>query len=190
MSKSSAAGDEHGLRAHLFVGEPPEPMLQAGRAVYAAAFGQPPYDEGPEQADGFVARVRRYASERHGVRLVIVADDAGPTGLGLAVLARPGDWWRDRAAEAVGDQASRWIKELCLEVVHLAVHPRAQGRGLGKLAHDLLIAGSPASTAILACNPVAERARRLYAARGWTTVAEGFQPGGGPGGSLLMARDI
>jgi GNAT superfamily N-acetyltransferase len=179
------------VQAHLFSGEPPEPMLAAGRAVYAAAFGQPPYHEGPEQADGFVARVRRYASERDGVRVVIVTDDEGPTAVGLAVLARPGDWWRDRAAEAAGDDAAkRWMGELCVEVVHLAVDPRAQGRGLGKLAHDLLIAGSPAPTAILACNPVAERAHRLYTDRGWTTIAEDFQAGGGPGGSLLMARDI
>ncbi|MFC7277557.1 GNAT family N-acetyltransferase [Paractinoplanes rhizophilus] len=191
MSKSTAAEAEHGLQAHLFLGEPPGEMLAAGRAVYAAAFGRPPYHEGPEQADGFVARVRRYASERDGVRVVIVTDDAGPIGLGLALLARPGDWWRDRAAEAVGDdRADRWMGDLCLEVVHLAVHPRAQGRGFGKLAHDLLIAGSPAATAILACNSLAEPACHLYARRGWTAVAERFSAGGGPGDSLLMARDI
>ena len=97
---------ERGLRAHLFVGEPPEPMLAAGRVVYAGAFGRPPYDEGPERADGFVVRVRRYASERDGVRVVIVEDDAGPTGLGLAVLARPGDWWRGRLRTNLGNVAT------------------------------------------------------------------------------------
>jgi GNAT superfamily N-acetyltransferase len=165
------------MRANLFFGEPPAPALRAARAVYAAAFGRPPYNEGARQADDFVSRVLRYAVERDGVRLVLVDEAA----IGLAVLARTGDWWRDRAAEAA--RSERWVGDLCLEVVHLAVHPDRQGQGLGRLAHDLLIAGSPAPTALLTCDPRAEAARALYRGRGWTTI-------GRLGTSDLMARDL
>jgi GNAT superfamily N-acetyltransferase len=172
------------MKAELFIGEPPEQAIDSARAVYAAAFGRPPYHEGPEQADEFVSRLRRYAEERDGLRLALVDDVA----VGLAVLARPGDWWRDRAAEAVGpDPAHRWLGDLCLEVVHLAVHPGAQGLGLGKLTHDLLLAGSPAPTAVLACNPRATPAYGLYQSRGWTTLTESLPFGGS---SFLMARDL
>jgi GNAT superfamily N-acetyltransferase len=165
------------MRANLFFGEPPAAAAETARAVYAAAFGRPPYNEGPQQAEDFVSRIFRYAATRDGVRLVLVDEAA----IGLALLARPGDWWRDRAAEAA--RSPRWIGDVCLEVVHLAVHPDRQGEGLGKLAHDLLIAGSPAPTAILACDPRAEPARALYRGRGWTAI-------GRLGTSDLMARDL
>jgi GNAT superfamily N-acetyltransferase len=161
------------MEANLFLSRPPEHALEAAREIYAAAFGQPPYGEGPEQAEQFLSRVSRYASERDGFRLVLIKRAA----IGLAVLARPGDWWRDRAAELyeVGD--------LCLEVVHLAVHPSQQRRGWGKLAHDILIAGSPAPRALLTCDPRAAAAQALYRGRGWAPVAK-------LGSSDLMARDL
>lgn len=173
------------MRADLFIDEPPSAAVEAARGLYAAAFGRPPYNEGPQQADDFVSRLRRYAAERDGLRLVLVEEAA----FGVAVLARPGDWWRDQAAGF--DESGRWIGDLCLEVVHLGVHPDRQGRGFGKLAHDLLIAGSPAPTAILACNPRAVAAGHLYRSRGWTTLTEEFPYGGGPGAhSHLMARRL
>jgi GNAT superfamily N-acetyltransferase len=176
------SGEDGCVLAQLVMQEPSGPTLEAARTVYAAAFGQPPYREGPEQVAAFVDRVRRYARERDGLRLVLVDDD-GPAGLGLAVLARPGDWWRDRAAETVGpQQAERWMPSPCLEIVHVAVHPERQRKGIGRLVHDLLIAGTPAPTAILSCNPEAEPARRLYARRGWRVLAGGA--------ALLMGRDL
>ena len=45
--------------------------------------------------------------------------------------------------------ADRRLGESCQEIVHLAVAPGAQGRGVGRLAHGVLIAGCPAPTAVL-----------------------------------------
>jgi GNAT superfamily N-acetyltransferase len=178
------------VEAHLLTGDPPGGVLDAARSVYAAAFAQAPYDEGPAEADAFVERTRRYARDRDGPRLALV-EAGGPVGVGLAVLARPGDWWRDRAAAAVApDDARRWIGAECLEVVHVAVHPRAQGRGLGRLVHDLLIAGRPAATGILACDPAAGPARGLYTARGWRVLTDRFDAAGAGRTALLMARQL
>jgi GNAT superfamily N-acetyltransferase len=154
-----------GVDARLLTTEPPADLLDNAESVYAAAFAEAPYREGPAEAAAFRARVLRYAAERDGFRLVVV-DDAGPAGVGLAVLARPGDWWRDRVAAALDPDpdadpdaalAGRWLGDACLEVVHLAVHPRARGRGLGRLVHDLLIAGAPAPTAVLPAIPAPNR---------------------------------
>jgi GNAT superfamily N-acetyltransferase len=177
------------MDAYLLTQEPTRELLDTARSVYAAAFAQAPYGEGPDQAPAFVDRVRRYARERDGLRVVVVDDD-GPAGIGLAVLTRPGDWWRDRAAEAIpAPDAERWMGTACLEVVHLAVHPRVQGSGIGRLVHDILIAGTPAPTAILACNPAAAPARRLYAGRGWQVLTDSLPTGDGRA-ALLMGRRL
>jgi hypothetical protein len=72
--------------------------------------------------------------------------------------------------------------------VHLAVHPRAQGGGVGGLVHDVLIAGTPAPVGRLACNPLAEPARRLYSGRGWRVLTERLPAGDAM--VLLMARRL
>jgi GNAT superfamily N-acetyltransferase len=177
------------MDAYLLTQEPGGELLDMARSVYAAAFAEAPYGEGPDQASAFVDRVRRYARERNGLRVVVVDHD-GPAGMGLAVLARPGDWWRDRAAQAISkSDAERWLGSVCLEVVHLAVHPRVQGGGIGRLVHDILIAGTPAPTAILACNVAAAPARRLYAGRGWQVLTDSFPAGDGRA-ALLMGRRL
>jgi GNAT superfamily N-acetyltransferase len=109
--------------------------------------------------------------------------------MALAVLAGPGTWWRDQVAEAVLEHAERWLGERCLEIVHVAVTPAAQGRGVGRLVHDVLIAGSPAPTAVLSCHPEAVPAQRLYLSRHWTVLTKSFQLGGNVP-HWLMARDL
>jgi GNAT superfamily N-acetyltransferase len=170
----------------------PEELAEAA-AVYASAFGQPPYYEDAEQAAAFTERVLRYARERDGFRFATARDEDGRlTGVALAVLARPGDWWRDRAAAALPDaDAARWLGDLCLEVVHVAVEPAVQHHGIGTLVHDALISGRPAPAGVLSCHPDAVPAQRLYLRQGWTLLTKEFRTGGpGQPGYWLMARDL
>jgi ribosomal protein S18 acetylase RimI-like enzyme len=172
----------------------PDPgELAEATAVYAAAFSEPPYREHEQQAAAFAERVRRYAGERDGFRFVTSRDEDGRlTGLALAVLARPGDWWRDRAAAALtDDDVRRWLGDLSLEVVHVAVQPALQHRGIGRRLHGALISGRPAPTGVLSCHPDAEPAQRLYLSQDWTLLTEQFRTGGPDQlGYWLMARDL
>lgn len=119
-----------------------------------------------------------------------VRDSGRLAGLALAILARPGDWWRDKAAAALPEaDASRWLGEVCLEVVHVAVLPAAQRQGVGRLMHDALISGRPAPTGVLSCDPKAIPAQRLYLERGWLKLTDQFSSGNGPA-YWLMARDL
>ena len=171
---------------------PEAALLGEACAVYAAAFRQAPYHEDEHQAAGFAERVRRYAAERDGFRLALARDGDGPlAGVALAVLARPGDWWRDTAAAALSAQdARRWLGDLCLEVVHVAVRPDVQRQGVGTLLHDALISGAPAPTGVLSCHPDARAAQRLYLGRDWTLLTEAFRTAEGQPGYWLMARDL
>jgi GNAT superfamily N-acetyltransferase len=169
----------------------PGPLAEAA-AVYAAAFGQAPYHEDEQQAAAFSERVLRYARERGGFRFATArGDDGHLAGLALAVLARPGDWWRDRAAAALtGQDARRWLGDLCLEVVHVAVRPAVQRQGAGTLVLDALISGAPAPTGVLSCHPDARPAQQLYRSQGWALLTESFRTAEGQPGYWLMARDL
>lgn len=166
--------------------------LAEATAVYAAAFREAPYREDERQAEAFAERIRRYAGERDGFRLALARDDEGRlAGLALAVLARPGDWWRDTAAAALtGEDVRRWLDGLCLEVVHVAVPPALQHRGIGTRLHDALISGRPAPTGVLSCHPDAIPAQRLYLRQGWTLLTEEFRTAPGQLRYWLMARDL
>jgi hypothetical protein len=152
-------------------------LVEAGR-VYAAAFEAPTVDGAEDPAaisaeiERFCERVEHYAGDRDGFRLATVRDDDGlVAAIGLAVLARPGDWWRDHVARALGPEGERrFLGELCLEVVHIAVLPKRQRNGFGGRVHDVLVGGAPAPRAVLSCHDQALPARRLYEGRGWVSV--------------------
>jgi len=162
---------------NLTTSMPATDTLHEALAVYQAAFARPPYGEKAEMAGEFAERVQRYAREREGFRLVTARKGDGQMiAVALAVLARPGGWWRDQVASAIPQSlADRWLGELCQEVVHLAVIPDAQGHGVGRLVHDVLIAGRPAPTAVLSVHPQAGPAQRLYQSRGWTILTKEFR---------------
>jgi len=171
---------------------PEASTLRAAVAVYHAAFAQPPYGETAEMAEEFAERVHRYAREREGFRLVTAyGDDGRMIALALAVLARPGDWWRDKVAGAIRQPlAGRWLGDPCQEIVHLAVVPDAQGQGVGRLIHDVLTAGRPAPTAVLSVHPKAEPAQRLYEGRGWTVLTKEFRTQPGQLAYWVMGRSL
>ncbi len=179
------------MQVELITSRPGADLIRDARAVYAAAFAQAPLGETAEQAAGFDERVHRYAAQRDGFRLTVARGDDGQlAGVALAVLARPGDWWRDKAAAALTPaEVSRWLGDVCLEVVHVAVRPGAQRQGIGRKMHDMLISGRPAPTGVLSCDPQAVPAQRLYLERGWRKLTGDFRTGDGPA-YWLMARQL
>ena len=158
----------------LYAAHPPPAVVDGSVAVYAAAFGQPPYRESAADAEMPRERIARYAGHA-GFRLPVAVDLAGRIGgFALAVRAYPGDWWRDRVADAIGPELSaRWLQPGVLEVVHLAVDPAVQRRGIGR---DLLASlcdsfgASGPGTAVLSCDPAAVAAQHLYLSLGWHVI--------------------
>ena len=168
---------------------PDAAAIDAAGDAYLATFSQPPYRETETDRAGFIDRVRRY-SARPGFRLGLALDGGQVVGLGLAVIGRPGDWWRDQVASRIGtEDTARWLGSACLELVHLAVVPGRQGEGIGGRLHDRLIEGAAVPTAILSVHPAAEPARALYANRGWRPLRDPLPMGDGPPPALLV-RDL
>jgi GNAT superfamily N-acetyltransferase len=170
---------------------PPEPVLDGCVTVYRAAFGQPPYDEPPGEAGQLRDRVARYAG-RDGFRLpVLSGPDGAPAGFALGVTAHPGDWWRDKVAAAVGAAAAlRWLGPSCLEIVHVAVLPGEQRRGIGRRLMAALLAPPVPPTGVLSCHPAADSAQNFYLALGWQVITDGFRLQPGQAGYWLMGLDL
>ncbi len=154
----------------LYTAQPPPQVTDGCVAVYAAAFGQPPYAEPPADAELLRERVARY-SGRDGFQFPVATEEHGRvTGFALAVGAYPGDWWRDQVAAAIGPELSaRWLPPGVLEVVHVAVDPALHRRGIGR---QLLasLTGECAAAAVLSCDPAALPAQQLYLSHGWQVI--------------------
>jgi ribosomal protein S18 acetylase RimI-like enzyme len=170
---------------------PPDPVLDGCVAVYRAAFGQPPYEEPSGEAEQLRDRVSRYTG-RDGFRLPVAAGpDGRVAGFALAVTAHPGDWWRDKVATAVGGEAAqRWLGPSCLEIVHVAVVPGEQRRGIGRQLMTALLAPPRPGTGVLSCHPDATAAQNFYLAQGWQVITAGFRLQPGQPGYWLMGIDL
>jgi GNAT superfamily N-acetyltransferase len=157
--------------------------------AYLDVFSLAPYDETEDDRAAFVDRVQRMG-RRHGFRLIVAWDGEIAAGLGLAAVAHPGDWWRDRVAECLEQgEVDEWLGDACLELVHLAVRPPRQGNGIGGAIHDALLEGVSAPTAVLTVHPAAAPARRLYARAGWIVLRDAVTVGVSRD-VVLMARRL
>ena len=164
---------------------PGDALLARVGDAYLDAFSRPPYLEQEAARQELFERLRRY-EPRDGFRLVLAEEDGDVVGLALAVVGHPGDWFRDRVAEQLEPaEIAAWLGDACLELVHLAVRPAREGRGIGGALHDAALAGAPADTAILTVHPEAERARRLYEQRGWQVLRDSVSIGASDGVALL-----
>jgi ribosomal protein S18 acetylase RimI-like enzyme len=157
----------------VYESQPPPEVVDGCVAVYAAAFGLPPYGETTADAELLRERIARYAG-RDGFCLPVATAPGGQvTGFALAARAWPGDWWRDQVATAIGpDLTARWLPGGVLEIVHVAVDPARQRAGTGRSLLACLTARITDSlpAGVLSCDPGAVPARQLYLSAGWQVI--------------------
>jgi len=169
---------------------PASSIVESCVGIYRAAFGEPPYSESAAQAGELVERLRRYAA-RSGFSVPIVHRDGRPVGFALAVTALPGDWWREKVADALGrSRSARWLGSACLEIVHVAVLPDVRRQGVGSQLLGALTSRATTRTALLSCHPLAGAARGLYLGAGWQTLMTDFRTQPGQPSYWLMAKDL
>ncbi|MFG3039232.1 GNAT family N-acetyltransferase [Streptomyces sp. NPDC048330] len=154
------------------------------RAVYADAFGGPPWNEGPDQADHYL---RRLAEDvvRPGFVAAVALD--GDTVVGWAVgWTTPDPFPTDRSypriAAALGDvRTSAWLGG-ALEVDELAVASRARGTGVGARLLEAVTADRADGRCWLLTSVAARDAVAFYRREGWSQITHPA-----PGGAGLAA---
>lgn len=163
---------------HLTAAEANE-RINEFKAVYAAVFSQPPYNEGPEMADKFVGWVRDESTEP-GFDFVEAVDAGVPVGFAYGYAQPAGKWWRgaDRPAPAEVKAGPTFA------VMEWAVLPDRRGNGIGRTLMDELLADRAEPYAVLTVNPAAA-ARQLYERLGWQHVAS-TKPGNSNTGMDVM----
>jgi ribosomal protein S18 acetylase RimI-like enzyme len=143
--------------------------LESALQVFAAALGFP---RRHPRVDGQGSSLRRHAT-RAGFR-AFGAFDARErlVGFSYGYSSAAGLWWREQIAAGLTlEQQNYWLAD-AFEVAELHVSPDAQGHKLGSQLHDRLVSDLPHRTALLSVMHRSERARRLYASRGWQTLIE------------------
>jgi ribosomal protein S18 acetylase RimI-like enzyme len=144
-------------------------LLDQALWVFGAALGYPRRNG---RVVSFADTLRRHATYRgfsafgaFNLRNRLVGFSYGYTSL-------PGLWWREQiAAPMSAEQRAKWLTD-AFELAELHVHPSAQGHHLGSQLHDELMASHTHRTALLSVMHRSERARQLYASRGWQVIVD------------------
>jgi ribosomal protein S18 acetylase RimI-like enzyme len=157
--------------------------------VYSAALMPPPYNKSLADVQMF-ASIFEHQLDRDGFRSFVARVEGVIVGFAYGYASRPGGWWRDQVAEALGPGAARKWLEDAFEFTELAVHPRFQRRGLGGALHDALLDGLDARTAVLSTLQEPTRGSRLYERKGWQTLLEDFWFGGTPDPYRVMGLEL
>jgi ribosomal protein S18 acetylase RimI-like enzyme len=165
-------------------------QLRAIAGIYAAAFTEPPYGEGPDHnLRSFPARVRRYEAEKPEFRLLVAWQDSTMVGFVLGTGIAAGDWWRDHLIEAIDPAlAEAWLADECFSVAELAVSPGRRRGGVAAALMDAVLDGLPYMVAVLGCYVDAVAAQGFYRAQGWEIVVPNLRIADSPASSLFGLR--
>ncbi len=129
--------------------------------LYAAAFAEPPYNEGPEHVRQFRERFPD-ETRRPGFTLVRAADGDRLDGMAYGWTMPAGRWW----ARATTAPPAYLLDVDKFAVMEWAVRPDLRGHGIGRRLLDHLLAGRPEPWATLSANPAAP-AHGVYRRWGW-----------------------
>jgi ribosomal protein S18 acetylase RimI-like enzyme len=123
-------------------------------------------------------------AERDWFRFFAALDGTGRVGgFAYGYTGGAGQWWTDRVAAAMDEEARGvWLEPPHYEVVELHVAPERQRGGVGSQLLDALLDGLPHNQALLSTQVENTKARPFYEKHGWeVVVAElSFGPGYAP----------
>jgi len=144
-------------------------LLQQALWTFAGALG---YRRNDSRVTALGGAIRRHAL--HGGFRAFGALTARNrlVGFSYGYTSRPGLWWREQISQPLSDaQREYWLAD-AFELAELHVHPSVQGQRFGSRLHDEVMDGLQHRTALLSVMHRSERARQLYARRGWQTLIE------------------
>jgi ribosomal protein S18 acetylase RimI-like enzyme len=137
--------------------------------VFGDALGFPPRHG---RVVSFADTLRRHASYDGFTAFGAFNQQQRLVGFSYGYSSQPGLWWREQVAAPLNpSQRLEWFND-AFELAELHVHPSAQGLRLGSQLHDQLIANQHHRTALLSVMHRSQRARQLYASRGWQCLIE------------------
>jgi len=105
---------------------------------------------------------------------VLACDGDAVVGFGYGYHGRPGDWWHDVVARALGRRESReWLHD-SFELAELHVHPSRHGEGIGRRILETVLGRAKGTTVVLSTHDRESPARQLYRSVGFADLLTGF----------------
>jgi ribosomal protein S18 acetylase RimI-like enzyme len=141
--------------------------------IYAEAFSEPPFSEGPEDTARFRQRFRRELANP-GFSLVRALDGRVAVGMAYGHEMAAGHWW----ANAIDPPPAGLHAPPKLAVIEWAVRPASRRQGIGRRLMDELLGGRAEPYATLQASPDSI-AYGIYLRWGW-------QPAGRARASMPM----
>jgi ribosomal protein S18 acetylase RimI-like enzyme len=142
-------------------------LLDQALWVFGGALGFPPRHG---RVTSFADTLRRHAGYAGFLAFGAFNLRNRLVGFSYGYSSQPGLWWREQvAAPMTPEQRRAWFVDT-FELAELHVHPSAQGNHLGSELHDRLLGTQPHRSALLSVMHRSERARQLYASRGWQCI--------------------
>jgi ribosomal protein S18 acetylase RimI-like enzyme len=149
-------------------------LVGAAAEVYGAAMQRAP--ELVEQRRDIMAG----HVDRRGFVAAVANDGDALVGFGYGYHGRPGEWWHDVVAGALGrDEARAWLSDT-FELAELHVEPGHQGLGVGRQLLDAVLGAATERTVVLSTHDHESVARSLYRSVGFVDLLRDFCfPGSG-----------
>ncbi|WP_371484803.1 GNAT family N-acetyltransferase [Kitasatospora sp. NBC_00315] len=165
MSEQAQADGEVAVR--VLDGEATAQLEEGLKEVFAQAFAEPPYGEGPADVDRAFRRFRSHT--RKAGFLAAVAFGPGGQVVGMAFgypLTATTRWW-DTLTEAVPDDVRTEDGKRTFGLFELAVRPAWRRRGIATRLHTVLTEAVTNDRVMLNSRPEATAAQAAYRAWGY-----------------------
>ncbi|MBF9066935.1 GNAT family N-acetyltransferase [Streptacidiphilus sp. NEAU-YB345] len=139
------------------------------REVFAEAFAEPPYGEGPADVDRAFRRFRSQA-RRKGFRAAVAFDGDRVVGMAYGYPLSASTGWWDTLVEHVAAELRLEDGTRTFGLFELAVRPSWRRQGVATAMHRRLVAGLPNERVMLNTRPEATAAQAAYRAWGYRRV--------------------
>ena len=144
-------------------------FVEAAAGIYGAAMQRTP-DLVAQRRDIMAGHV-----DRQGFVAAAAIDGTRLVGFGYGYRGRPGEWWHDVVAGALGREQSRqWLSD-AFELAELHVDPSHQGNGVGRRLLQAVLDEAGSRTVVLSTHDRESVARALYRSVGFVDLLRDFR---------------
>ncbi|MFJ6771500.1 GNAT family N-acetyltransferase [Kitasatospora sp. NPDC091257] len=176
------------MTVQLLNGEQTVELESELKQVFAEAFAEPPYGEGPADVERAFRRFRSQ-TRRRGFRSAIASDDDTVVGMAYGYPLSAGTGWWDTLTDPAPADLRHEDGERTFGLFELAVRPQWRRQGIASRMHHVLIEALDNSRVMLNTRPEATNAQAAYRAWGYRRVGSAI-PWEGAARHDVMVLDL